>query len=65
MVAAVSVGVRATFLKYLFIQTDMQGAFANYTNTKLGHEHLGMAKHHFYSLQWTWEGGFLVPIGRK
>lgn len=65
MVAAMSIGVRATFLKYLFIQTDMQGAFANYTNTKLGHEHLGMAKHHFYSLQWTWEGGFLVPIGKK
>jgi hypothetical protein len=64
-VAAMSIGVRATFLKYLFVQTDMQGAFANYTNTKLGYAHLGRAKHHFYSLQWTWEGGFLIPIGKK
>lgn len=64
-VAATSLGIRFSFLKYLFIQTDMQGAFANYTNTKLGYEHLGNAKHHFYSLQWTWEGGFMIPIGKK
>jgi len=64
-VAAASLGVRATFLKHLFIQTDMQGAFANYTNTKLGHEHLGMARHHFYSLQWTWEAGVRFPVGKK
>jgi len=43
----------------------MQGAFANYTNTRLGHEHLGIAKHTFYSLQWTWEGGFIVPVGKR
>ena len=65
MVAAISAGVRVSFLKYLYVQTDMQGAFADYTNTKLGHEHLGMAKHHFYSLQWTWEAGFSVPIKKK
>jgi len=64
-VAATSLGLRISFLKYLFIQTDMQGAFANYTNTKLGSEHLGMAKHHFYSLQWTWEGGFMIPVGKN
>ncbi len=64
-VAAASLGVRFTFLKNFFIQSDMQGAFANYTNTKLGHEHLGMATHHFYSLQWTWEGGMIFPIGKK
>lgn len=64
-VAATSLGVRFSFLKHLFIQSDMQGAFANYTNTKLGHEHLGMAKHHFYSLQWTYEVGATFPIGKK
>ncbi|GHN03223.1 membrane protein [Cytophagales bacterium WSM2-2] len=64
-VAAVGIGVRATFLKYAFIQTDMQGAFANYTNTKIGHEHLGNVRHHFYSLQWTWEAGFLIPVGKR
>ena len=64
-VTAVSLGARIYFLKYLFVQTDMQGAFANYTNTRLGHEHLGMAKHTFYSLQWTWEGGFIVPVGKR
>lgn len=65
MVGAVSAGVRASFLKHFFVQTDMQGAFANYTNTKLGHEHLGIARHHFYSLQWTWEAGMVFPVGRK
>ncbi len=65
MVGAASLGVRATFLKYLFVQTDMQGAFANYTNTKLGHEHIGRARHHFWSAQWTWEAGVSVPIAKK
>ncbi len=64
-VATASLGVRFSFLKYVFIQSDMQGGFANYTNTRLGHEHLGIAKHHFYSLQWTWEGGFIFPVGKK
>jgi hypothetical protein len=57
-VAGASLGLRFSFLKYLFIQSDLQGAYANYTNTKLGHEHLGRAYHHFYSLQWTYEVGF-------
>jgi len=64
-VAATSLGLRVSFLKYFFIQSDMQGAYANYTNTKLGHDHLGYARHHFYSLQWTWEGGVTFPIGKK
>lgn len=64
-VAAASLGLRISFLKYLFIQSDFQGAYANYTNTKLGHDHLGYARHHFYSLQWTWEGGMQFPVGKK
>ncbi len=64
-VAATSLGLRISFLKYLFIQTDAQGAFANYTNTKLGYAHLGTARQHFFSLQWTWEGGLIFPVGKK
>lgn len=64
-VGALSGGMRISFLKHFFIQTDMQGAFANYTNTKLGHEHLGRAVHHFYSLQWTYEAGASFPIGKR
>ena len=64
-VAAASLGVRANFSKHFFVQTDLQGGGANYTNTKLGHEHLGTAVHHFYSLQWTYEVGYTLPIGKK
>lgn len=64
-VIAASLGVRANFSKHFFAQTDLQGGYANYTNTKLGHEHLGTAVHHFYSLQWTYELGYTVFIGKK
>ena len=64
-VVATSVGVRASFLKYLFIQSDMQGAFANYTNTTMGSKRDGISTQTFYSLQWTWEGGVMIPIGKK
>ncbi len=64
-VVATSVGVRVSFLKKFFIQSNLQGAFADYTNTKLGHNHDGLATHTFYSLQWSWEGGMIFPIGKK
>jgi hypothetical protein len=64
-VLAASLGLRISFLKHLYIQSDLQGGYANYTNTKLGYEHLGTAVQHFYSLQWTWEGGFTFPVGKK
>lgn len=64
-VAAASLGARLYFLKNFFIQTDMQGAFANYTGTTMGHDRQGAARHHFYSLQWTYEAGVALPIGRK
>ncbi|CAN5136682.1 membrane protein [soil metagenome] len=63
-VAGVSVGLRFNIYKYLFIQSDMQGAFANYTNTELGADRQGLATHHFTSLQWMWAGGVEFPIGR-
>jgi hypothetical protein len=64
-VAATSVGVRLQLLKNFFVQSDMQGAYADYTNTKLGYDHQGLATHHFYSLQWTWEAGFILPLKKR
>jgi hypothetical protein len=64
-VAATSVGVRLQLLKNFFVQSDMQGAYADYTNTKLGSDHQGLATHHFYSLQWTWEAGFILPLKKR
>jgi hypothetical protein len=43
----------------------MQGAFADYTGTTMGHDRQGAARHHFYSLQWTYEMGFMLPINKK
>jgi hypothetical protein len=31
----------------------------------MGSKRDGIATHTFYSLQWTWEGGFIIPIGKK
>jgi hypothetical protein len=64
-VVATSLGVRVSFLKNFFIQSDFQGAFVDYTNTKLGKNHDGLSTHTFYSLQWSWEGGVIFPIGKK
>lgn len=64
-VAATSLGVRLQFLKNFYIQSDMQGAYADYTNTRLGADHLGLSTQHFYSAQWTWEGGFIFPLGKR
>lgn len=61
-VAGASLGLRINFLKYLFLQTDLQGAFAKYTNTELGADRQGRAKHHFYSLQYMWAGGINFPL---
>ncbi len=65
MVFATSLGVRATFFNHIFVQTDMQAALADYTNTKLGHEHLGKSTQYFYSWQWTYELGYTFPVGKK
>lgn len=61
-VAGTSVGLRFNFYKHFYLQTDMQGAFANYTNTEMGADHQGLATHHFYSLQWTYALGYTLPI---
>ncbi len=65
MVFASELGFRVAFLKYFFIESDAQVAFADYTNTRLGYDHQGLSRQTFFSLQWTWEGGMIFPIGRK
>ncbi|MBS1681767.1 MAG: hypothetical protein JST48_08660 [Bacteroidetes bacterium] len=65
MVYAASIGVRATFYKHFYLQTDIQTAFANYTNTRLGHDHIGRSTQHFYSYQWTYEIGYAFTLGKK
>jgi hypothetical protein len=64
-VAGTSLGLRFDLYKYLFVQSDMQGAYVDYTNTELGADHQGLATHHFTSLQWIWAFGINVPIGGK
>jgi len=64
-VAGTSLGLRFDVYKYLFFQSDMQGAYVDYTNTELGADHQGLATHHFTSLQWIWAFGFNIPLGTK
>ncbi len=64
-VTGTSVGLRFNIYRYFFIQSDIQGAFANYTNTELGADRQGLATHHFTSLQWIWAGGLNFPIGKQ
>lgn len=62
MVVGSSVGLKADILRYFFLQTDIQGAWANYTNTYLGDDRVGRATHNFGSLQAIWAFGFNVPL---
>jgi hypothetical protein len=61
-VAGTSLGLKFDLYKYFFLQSDIQGAFANYTNTELGADHQGLATHHFFSGQWIWAFGFNFPF---
>ena len=61
-VAGASLGLRLDVFRYFFLQTDAQGAFANYTNTWLGEDRQGRATHVFGSGQLIWAFGFNVPL---
>lgn len=65
VVAALSGGLKLDILKYFFLQTDLQGAWVDYTNTRLGADHQGLATHHFYSLQYKYQFGFNFPLGKR
>ncbi len=64
LVTGASAGLRLNIYKYFFIQTDLQGAFVNYTTTEMGADRQGRATHTFYSLQYMWAGGFNIPLSR-
>lgn len=64
MVAGTGIDTRLELYRYFFIQLGIQGAFADYTNTKLGADRKGIATHHFYSLQAIWGAGVNVPLGK-
>ena len=61
-VAGVSAGLRLELFRYVFLQSDMQGAFANYTNSHIGYDRQGLVTHHFGSAQFTYALGFNVPL---
>ena len=65
LVAGTGLDLRVDLFKYFFIQAAAQGAFADYTNTKLGEDRKGIAKHKFYSLQVMWGAGINVPLGKQ
>lgn len=64
VVAALSAGLKLDLFKYFFLQTNLQGAWVDYTNTKLGADHQGLATHHFYSLQYIYAFGFNYPLSK-
>ncbi len=61
-VAGASGGLRLELYRYFFLNTDFQGAFANYTNSYIGADRLGRVTHHFGSAQLIYGFGFNVPI---
>ena len=64
-VTAASAGLKLDLFKYFFLQTNLQGARADYTDTQLGADQRGKATHHFYSLQYIYAFGFNYPIGKR
>lgn len=64
-VLSASTGFRIDVLRYLFVQTYFQGAYAKYTDSKVGADNQGVVKHHFYSLFYTWQAGFNIPLQKR
>ena len=62
VVAGVSAGLKLDLGTYFFLQSDLQGAWVDYTNTKLGADHQGLSTQHFYSLQYSYSFGFNYPL---
>lgn len=62
LVVGTSLGLKADIFRYFFLQTDLQGTFADYTNTYLGDDRQGRATHVLGSLQAIWAFGFNVPL---
>jgi hypothetical protein len=61
-VTGVNVGLRVDLFRYFFLDTNFQGAFADYTS---GIIYGGRVRHHFFSLQYIWSAGINVPLSGK
>jgi hypothetical protein len=61
-VTGVNVGLRVDLFKYFFLDTNFQGAFADYTS---GIIYNGRVHHHFFSLQYIWAAGINIPLSGK
>jgi hypothetical protein len=59
-VVGVSANIRYNFIKYLYLEGGVKGAFANYTDAKLVND--GRARHHFFSVQYIGAAGICVPL---
>ncbi|WP_240047284.1 hypothetical protein [Hymenobacter nivis] len=61
-VVGTSAGLKFDIYKYFFLQGDVQGAFADYTNTWIGADKVGRVTHVFTSAQAIYSFGFNVPL---
>lgn len=61
-VAGTSVGLKLDVFRYFFLQSDMQGAYARYTNSYIGADRQGRVTHQFGSAQLIYAFGFNVPL---
>lgn len=61
-VTGISAGLRLDIFRRFFVQSDFQGAFANYTGSELGADRVGRATHHFYSWQYMYGFGMNFPL---
>ncbi|HEY9006195.1 hypothetical protein [Ohtaekwangia sp.] len=59
-VVGTSVSLRYDFLRYLYVEGSVKGAFADYTDAKLYEE--GRARHSFFSAQYIYALGINVPL---
>jgi hypothetical protein len=61
-VAGASAGLRFDIFWCFFMQSDMQGAFTNYTNPRIGYDRQTLVPHHFGSAQLTYALSFDVLL---
>ena len=63
IVFGASAGLRIDFLRVLFLESSVKGAFADYTNAKVYLD--GRARHSFFSAQYVVATGITIPLSWK
>lgn len=61
-VAGLTGGLKLNIYQRFFIQADGQAAYADYTGTELGADHVGRATHHFISGAFMYRFGVNIPL---